>query len=148
MFFNPLKRKQTHNQGDKNLNGTEPPPFKQPKNQNEVQKIVHQRRLLPIYSGRQRFINEAKQNDALILVGETGSGKTTQIPQYLYEHGLNIRNNHKTAFRIAITQPRRVAAIALAKRVGEEMDASYNSPAFLNNINGPRQSDKVSQEIS
>jgi len=148
MYFNPLKRKQNHNQGgNKSLNGTESPPFKQPKNQNEVQKIVQQRKLLPIYSGRQRFINEAKQNDALILVGETGSGKTTQIPQYLYEHGLNIRNNHKTAFRIAITQPRRVAAIALAKRVGEEIYASYNSPAFLNNVNGHRHSDKVGEDI-
>jgi len=50
-----------------------------------------------------------------IVIGETGSGKTTQLPQYLYESG-----QHKKLM-IACTQPRRVAAITVAQRVAEEM---------------------------
>lgn len=48
------------------------------------------------------------------LLGETGSGKTTQIPQYLYEGGISRQGV------IAVTQPRRVAAISLATRVSDE----------------------------
>ena len=104
MNFNSLKRKFNHNNGGaKNTNGTEHPPFKHPKTQNDMQIISQQRKQLPIFTGRDRFITEARQNDALVLVGETGSGKTTQIPQYLYESGLNKYKN-STAFRIAITQ--------------------------------------------
>ena len=135
MNFNPLKRKQgPNNGGNKVTNGIEHPPFKQPKTLNELQKIVLQRKMLPIFSGRDRFLSEAKEHDALILVGETGSGKTTQIPQYLFENGLN-KHINSSAFRIAITQPRRVAAIALAKRVGEEMSASCKTHPFLSDMN-------------
>ena len=142
MFSNPLKRKQTNfQQGRKSPNGTESSNFKQPKISGEIKEIVEQRKLLPIFSGREKFIQEAKQHDSIILVGETGSGKTTQIPQYLFEHGLHRRNNNKGAFRIAITQPRRVAAVTLSKRVNEEMAASRNSPIFSKNI-GNRKTDE------
>ena len=52
----------------------------------------------------------------LVVVAETGSGKTTQIPQYLVEEGFA-----ENGFRIAVTQPRRVAAMSVANRVAEEM---------------------------
>lgn len=53
-------------------------------------------------------------NQILIVVGETGSGKTTQITQYLAEAGYTARG------KIGCTQPRRVAAMSVAKRVSEE----------------------------
>jgi HrpA-like RNA helicase len=64
---------------------------------------------------RDMIIKEVKDNACVVIVGETGSGKTTQIPQYLLESGLAA---HGT---IAVTQPRRVAAINLAKRVADEV---------------------------
>ena len=52
----------------------------------------------------------------LIIEGETGSGKTTQIPQYLYEDGYTAKK-----LKIGCTQPRRVAAMSVAARVSEEI---------------------------
>ncbi|XP_055054188.2 ATP-dependent RNA helicase DHX33 [Misgurnus anguillicaudatus] len=73
-----------------------------------------QRRQLPIYQAKTQLINKLRQLNNAVLIGETGSGKTTQIPQYLYEAGIGRQGI------IAITQPRRVAAISLAGRVAEE----------------------------
>lgn len=58
----------------------------------------------------------------LIIEGETGSGKTTQIPQYLVEAGFT-KNNQK----IGCTQPRRVAAMSVAARVAEEMSVKLGN---------------------
>ncbi|XP_020090544.1 pre-mRNA-splicing factor ATP-dependent RNA helicase DEAH10-like isoform X1 [Ananas comosus] len=77
--------------------------------------ILHQRRSLPIASVEKRIVEEVKKNDTLIVVGETGSGKTTQLPQFLYSAGFC----HDGRV-IGITQPRRVAAVTVAKRVAEE----------------------------
>ncbi|KAF9904458.1 putative ATP-dependent RNA helicase dhr2 [Linnemannia zychae] len=73
------------------------------------------RQSLPIFTARDIIIKEVKDNACVVIVGETGSGKTTQIPQYLLEAGLAA---HGT---ISVTQPRRVAAINLARRVAEEV---------------------------
>ncbi|KAF9028219.1 putative ATP-dependent RNA helicase dhr2 [Podila verticillata] len=73
------------------------------------------REALPIYTARDIIIKEVKENACVVIVGETGSGKTTQIPQYLLEAGMAA---HGT---ISVTQPRRVAAINLAKRVADEV---------------------------
>lgn len=54
----------------------------------------------------------------VVVVGETGSGKTTQLAQFLYEDGYCAHG------LVGCTQPRRVAAMSVAKRVSEEMDAS------------------------
>uniref|UniRef100_A0A8C0GZU8 RNA helicase n=1 Tax=Chelonoidis abingdonii TaxID=106734 RepID=A0A8C0GZU8_CHEAB len=73
-----------------------------------------QRRSLPIFQARGPLLSQLRSLDRAILIGETGSGKTTQIPQYLYEAGIGRQGI------IAVTQPRRVAAISLATRVSDE----------------------------
>ncbi|XP_068601063.1 ATP-dependent RNA helicase DHX33 [Brachionichthys hirsutus] len=73
-----------------------------------------QRKRLPIYQAKPQLLNQLRQHHSAILIGETGSGKTTQIPQYLYESGIGRQGV------IAVTQPRRVAAVSLAARVAEE----------------------------
>lgn len=75
----------------------------------------NQRFNLPIYAGRTAIIAEVRMKESVIIVGETGSGKTTQIPQYLHEDRLTKLG------AIACTQPRRVAAISIAQRVAKEM---------------------------
>ncbi|KAL6570956.1 Pre-mRNA-splicing factor ATP-dependent RNA helicase DEAH10 [Orobanche gracilis] len=79
------------------------------------QKIEQHRKALPIATVQKRLLEEVSNNDILIIVGETGSGKTTQLPQYLVNGGF-CRNGGI----IGITQPRRVAAVTVAKRVAEE----------------------------
>jgi len=76
--------------------------------------IKEQRESLPIFGLRNELIQAIKDNQILIVVGETGSGKTTQMTQYLAEEGFAEKGI------IGCTQPRRVAAISVAKRVAEE----------------------------
>ncbi|XP_042903270.1 ATP-dependent RNA helicase DHX33 isoform X2 [Parasteatoda tepidariorum] len=75
---------------------------------------MNDREKLPIFCCKADILESVKKSRTIIFVGETGSGKTTQIPQYLYETGLH-RNKC-----IAVTQPRRVAAVQIAKRVAFE----------------------------
>nr|CAG4708923.1 unnamed protein product [Naegleria fowleri] len=79
-------------------------------------KIQQERKSLPIYSARDALIEEFKKSKTIVVVGETGSGKTTQIPQFIFESGICGEGC------IAITQPRRVAAISISRRVSEEMN--------------------------
>jgi pre-mRNA-splicing factor ATP-dependent RNA helicase DHX16 len=74
------------------------------------------RKSLPIYHYRDQLLAAIDEYQVLVVVGETGSGKTTQLPQYLYEHGFT-----KDGKKIGCTQPRRVAAMSVATRVAEEM---------------------------
>ncbi|XP_060942503.1 ATP-dependent RNA helicase DHX33 [Limanda limanda] len=85
-----------------------------PRKGNAITPIEVQRKQLPIYQAKPQLLNQLRQLPNVILIGETGSGKTTQIPQYLYEAGIGRQG------MVAITQPRRVAAISLAGRVAEE----------------------------
>ena len=76
--------------------------------------IVEQREGLPINRLKDELIKAVHDNQILVVIGETGSGKTTQITQYLAEAGYTARG------KIGCTQPRRVAAMSVAKRVAEE----------------------------
>eukprot|EP01083_Nonionella_stella_P270888 917565_1 len=77
--------------------------------------LQRERKQLPIFASRQNILDVIHQHTNAIIVSETGSGKTTQIPQYLHEDGFT------KGGQIAVTQPRRVAAITVATRVASEM---------------------------
>jgi ATP-dependent RNA helicase DHX37/DHR1 len=78
---------------------------------------------LPILAEEQRIMEAVFNNDVVVVSGATGSGKTTQVPQFLYENGFGDPNG-PTPGMIGITQPRRVAAVSMSKRVGEELGDS------------------------
>ena len=76
---------------------------------------------LPVLAYRENIIDLLVENRIIVVVGETGSGKTTQIPQYLLDsERFQCLFENKRGLRIAITQPRRVAAVAMARRVSDE----------------------------
>lgn len=77
--------------------------------------ILEQRRQLPATKVKDEFLRVVAENQVVVVIGETGSGKTTQLPQFLFGDGYGERG------LIGITQPRRVAAVSVSKRVGEEM---------------------------
>jgi len=89
--------------------------------------ISEQRRFLPVFASRQELLNVIRENSVIIIVGETGSGKTTQLTQYLHEDGYSQRG------MIGCTQPRRVAAMSVAKRVSDEMDTQLGRQTRFSN---------------
>ena len=74
---------------------------------------------LPIFSKRDEIVSSIRNNQVTLICGDTGCGKTTQVPQYIYEENLH---NNKT---IGVTQPRRIAAMTVSKRVAEEFGCNY-----------------------
>ncbi|KAL8547096.1 hypothetical protein ACS0TY_006718 [Phlomoides rotata] len=80
-----------------------------------LEKLQSDRKTLPIYPYMDQLLQAVNDHQVLVIVGETGSGKTTQIPQYLHEAGYSKRG------KIGCTQPRRVAAMSVAARVSQEM---------------------------
>ena len=77
------------------------------------------RESLPIYQKRDEIIQSIKMNQVTLICGDTGCGKTTQVPQYIYEENLH---NNKI---IGVTQPRRIAAMTVSKRVADEFGCNY-----------------------
>eukprot|EP00978_Attheya_sp_CCMP212_P029122 scaffold102479_cov51-Attheya_sp.AAC.3 len=78
--------------------------------------LHQQRMLLPIHKHRRQILYAMEKYNVLVIVGETGSGKSTQLPQYLHENGWT-----DNGFQVVCTQPRRVAAQTLAQRVAAEV---------------------------
>ena len=78
--------------------------------------LREQREFLPAFAVREELLRVIRDNQVVIVVGQTGSGKTTQLTQFLYEDG------YGKGGLIGCTQPRRVAAMSVAKRVSEEME--------------------------
>ncbi|KZZ87834.1 pre-mRNA-splicing factor [Ascosphaera apis ARSEF 7405] len=80
--------------------------------------LREQREFLPAFAVREELLRVIRDNQVVIVVGQTGSGKTTQLTQFLYEDG------YAKHGLIGCTQPRRVAAMSVAKRVSEEMEVN------------------------
>lgn len=81
-----------------------------------------ERRALPVHDFRAAIISAVYNHGVVVVVGDTGSGKTTQIPQYLHEAGFTAGGGV-----VACTQPRRVAATELARRVAQEVGCELGS---------------------
>ncbi|XP_056633373.1 probable ATP-dependent RNA helicase kurz [Diorhabda sublineata] len=85
---------------------------------------------LPILAEEQQIMEIINEHPIIILAGETGSGKTTQVPQFLFEAGYALKK------QIAITEPRRVAAISMSNRVAKEMNLSTKEVSYLIRFEG------------
>ncbi|KAK7794474.1 hypothetical protein R5R35_004698 [Gryllus longicercus] len=88
--------------------------------------VQEARMKLPVLAEEQAIMEAINENDVVVLAGETGSGKTTQLPQFLYEAGYA-----RDGKMIGITEPRRVAAISMSRRVGFEMGLSSENVSYL-----------------
>ena len=112
--------KKGYDDRDKKRIRKDPPPDGRPELEmrpaTEHEKILAGRKKLPVYPYREEFLAAMKDHQVLILVGETGSGKTTQLAQYMNESG------YGELGKIGCTQPRRVAAMSVAARVATEMN--------------------------
>ncbi|KAM6933986.1 putative ATP-dependent RNA helicase DHX34 [Xenentodon cancila] len=92
--------------------------FRQRQSFGKLAKLRQEQKNLPIFQYRDRIVELVQQNPVVVVAGDTGCGKSTQVPQYLLSAGFN---------HIACTQPRRIACISLAKRVSFESLNQYGS---------------------
>ncbi|KAI8450686.1 pre-mRNA-splicing factor ATP-dependent RNA helicase prp43 [Phakopsora pachyrhizi] len=93
-------------------------PFTSRNYSKQYKEILEKRKALPVFKQMSEFFQKYNESQFVVMEGETGSGKTTQIPQYAVYADLP----HIKKKMIACTQPRRVAAMSVAKRVADEMD--------------------------
>lgn len=91
--------------------------------------IQESRLKLPIVAEEQKIMEAIHNKDVVVVWGATGSGKTTQVPQFLYEAGYGAPDG-PTPGLIGVTQPRRVAAVSMAKRVGDELSDHGSKVAY------------------
>lgn len=82
--------------------------------------IQEARLQLPVVAEEQKIMEAIHNNDVVVVWGATGSGKTTQVPQFLFEAGYGSPDG-PTPGLIGVTQPRRVAAVSMSKRVSDEL---------------------------
>lgn len=87
------------------------------------------RLMLPILAEEQPIMEATLLNPVVIICGETGSGKTTQVPQFLYEAGFGNPSGDNPGM-IGVTQPRRVAAMSMAARVAHELSLSSSQVSY------------------
>ena len=102
------------------------------------------RQQLPVVAEEQPIMEAILLNPVVVICGETGSGKTTQIPQMLYEAGFGYPGSENPGM-IAVTQPRRVAAVSLAVRVASELNQGPTSKLVAHQI---RYSSTTSKETA
>ena len=87
--------------------------------------IEAMRHRLPIFKSRGELLDVIRDNKVVIVKGATGSGKTTQLPQYILENA--IENNRGGNCSVIVTQPRKIAAVSIAKTVAKERGEKLGS---------------------
>ena len=92
--------------------------FRQKQRFKQVAKVQRDRRALPIAPFEAEIVNAVRDHRVIVLAGDTGCGKSTQVPQYLLRAGCD---------RMVCTQPRRISAISLARRVAVENNNQFGS---------------------
>lgn len=118
MIRHKTTAKQAQKLEDAKLNPFTGKPFSQ-----KYVDILRVRRDLPVHSQREEFLQMFHSTQIMVFVGETGSGKTTQIPQFVLYDDMP----HLQGTQVACTQPRRVAAMSVAARVADEMDVELGN---------------------
>ncbi len=91
--------------------------------------VQESRLQLPVVAEEQKIMEAIHNNDVVVVWGATGSGKTTQVPQFLFEAGYGAPNG-PTPGMIGVTQPRRVAAVSMSKRVNDELGNHGSKVAY------------------
>jgi pre-mRNA-splicing factor ATP-dependent RNA helicase DHX15/PRP43 len=123
-FNNSNKSKDSNNMSQSNeMSNSNINRFTMQTYSHQYYELYKKRRQLPVWEYKDAFVATLQKNQVTVLVGETGSGKTTQIPQWCVDYTLSlpIANGQKRR-GVACTQPRRVAAMSVAQRVANEMD--------------------------
>ncbi|CAI2371735.1 unnamed protein product [Moneuplotes crassus] len=87
-----------------------------------TEEMDEMRKELPVFMHEREVLESVENNLVTIVCGETGSGKSTQIPQFLYEYGYTATSRKGM---IGITQPRRVAATSLSQRIADELNVKH-----------------------
>ncbi|KAK0190638.1 P-loop containing nucleoside triphosphate hydrolase protein [Armillaria mellea] len=119
-LFGSLPRKVTGLQARKALEH-ELNPFTRQPHSAQYKNHLASRKKLPVYSQMDDFFKMFNKNQVIVIIGETGTGKTTQIPQFVAYSDLP----HSKGKLVACTQPRRVTVLSVAKRVADEMDVQF-----------------------
>ncbi|EAU92844.2 pre-mRNA-splicing factor ATP-dependent RNA helicase prp22 [Coprinopsis cinerea okayama7 len=96
------------------------------------QEMLAQRNSLPIAAYRETIINILESSQVLVLSGETGCGKSTQVPAFILEHSLS----QGKPCRVYCTEPRRISAVSLAQRVSRELGEPANVVGTSNSLVG------------
>lgn len=97
------------------------------------EEIQESRMALPVLAEEDNIMHLIRHHAVIVLSGETGSGKTTQVPQFLYEAGFGSPGSENPGM-IGITQPRRVAAVSMAQRVRSELGLPSHSHVVAHQV--------------
>ncbi|XP_062869966.1 ATP-dependent RNA helicase DHX29 isoform X1 [Trichomycterus rosablanca] len=106
------------------------------RNSELAQRLLSDRQRLPVYQHRARVLETLRRHRVVVVAGETGSGKSTQIPQFILEEVLGRQREGGTkGCNVVVTQPRRISAMSLANRVNQEL-GSEEPPGSKNTLCG------------